>query len=150
MSQAHSGAFLSALFRLVTLNARRVLVASSAIVVWCAFLWAVSPSYAQEKDHTENTPNTALRSYARVDPSTLGMSLQIPLGNYPGRAGHDLPVVLSYSSKVWGVNYEDTRYNESTGARLYDLLDSAFGQHSVAGWVSTFGIPRLKWPGNEK
>ncbi len=131
------------------LNSRRMSVGTLMVVVWCALFFATN-LYAQERDHTENTPDTALRSTARVDPSTLGMSIRIPLGGYPGRAGNSLPVVLTHASKVWGVNYEDTRYNESTGARLYDLLDSAFGQHSVAGWVSNFSIPRIKWPQFEK
>src|SRR6266404_5677813 len=45
------------------------------------------------------------RSELRVDPSTLGLNIQIPLGNFPGRGGNDLSVVLYYSSKVHRINF---------------------------------------------
>lgn len=40
---------------------------------------------AQEKQYSENKTDQALKSDARIDPSTLGMSLEIPLGSAPGR-----------------------------------------------------------------
>jgi hypothetical protein len=67
----------------------------------CA-LWLVAyggaTAVAQNIQHTENTADLSLKSDLRVDPSTLGMSISIPLAFYPGRAGHGLPVAISYSS----------------------------------------------------
>ena len=61
-----------------------------AASLWCATL--LPAALAQEStpniQHTENKADLALRSGARVDPSTRGMSLSIPLASYPGRAGH--------------------------------------------------------------
>src|SRR5205085_6189971 len=59
---------------------------------------------AQNVKYTEGTADASLRGSAQVDPSTLGMTLQIPLGGYAGRAGLNTPVTLSYSSKLWRVN----------------------------------------------
>src|ERR1041384_3655345 len=62
-------------------------------------LVAITVCQAQNIQHTENKPDLGLRSDVRVDPSTLNMSFSIPLASYPGRAGHGLPVALTYSSK---------------------------------------------------
>src|SRR5215813_6443536 len=57
---------------------------------------------AQDVQHTQNTADQSLRSDLQVDPSTLGMSIGIPLRDYPGR-GVNLPITLRYSSKVWRI-----------------------------------------------
>ena len=46
---------------------------------------------AQSVQNTQNSADSALRSGMRVDPSTLGLSFQLSLGSYPGRAGTSLP-----------------------------------------------------------
>lgn len=51
-----------------------------------------------------NTADQTLHSTGRVNPSTLAMEMQIPLGSYPGR-GLSLPINLSYSSKLWRMKY---------------------------------------------
>ena len=52
-----------------------------------------SAARAQNVQYTNNKADQALRSDMRIDPSTLGMSLQIPLGAYPGR-GISLPLCV--------------------------------------------------------
>jgi hypothetical protein len=64
------------------------------------FLGFSSGSSAQNIQKPNATSDFTKRSDLRVDPSTLGLNIQIPLGNYPGRGGNDLSVVLYYSSKV--------------------------------------------------
>lgn len=84
-----------------------------------------------------------MRSTLTVNPSTRGVEFQIPLGNYRGRAGLDVPVVLSYSSKVWGVEFQG--YN--TGAppphqpTPFTIVTANYAKHSVAGWTTTVGSP---------
>jgi hypothetical protein len=52
--------------------------------------------------YTSGKADQSLRSDMRIDPSTLGMSVQIPISAYPGR-GVNLPVTLNYSSKYGGL-----------------------------------------------
>src|SRR4029077_6131699 len=39
---------------------------------------------AQSIQYTQNKPDQALRSAMRVDPSTLGLSIEVPISGYPG------------------------------------------------------------------
>jgi RHS repeat-associated protein len=102
---------------------------------------------AQNVQFTQNNADSALRSNVRVDPSTLGMNIQIPLRAYPGRAGTNLPITLHYSSKVWRIKYL-TSFNMYTG---YDTTTEAkYAEHSVAGWTSSLGVPVIEWTGGEQ
>ncbi|HZH30464.1 MAG TPA: RHS repeat-associated core domain-containing protein [Pyrinomonadaceae bacterium] len=99
---------------------------------------------AQDKQYTENKPDQALRSDARVDPSTLGMSLSVSFGGAPGRAGVSLPISLRYSSKQWRIKYAMSwqsyiNYNTWTRAK--------FSENSVAGWTSSLEPPRIEFTG---
>lgn len=88
-----------------------------------------------------------MRSDVRVDASTLGMNIQIPLRSYPGRAGMNLPITLYYSSKVWRIKYL-TSFNMYSG---YDSATEArYGEYSVAGWNSSLGVPVIEWTGGEQ
>lgn len=60
------------------------------------------PLSALSQGHTENKADQALRGSGRVNSSTLGMEISIPLASFPGR-GINVPISLSYSSKVWGL-----------------------------------------------
>ena len=44
------------------------------------------------------------RSNPRVNPSTLGIEMSIPLAAYPGR-GPGTSISLSYSSKLWRMEH---------------------------------------------
>src|SRR5215510_6415462 len=66
------------------------------------FLAAVS--LAQTINYTQGNIDQSLRSDLNVDPSTLGMSFSLTLGNYAGR-GPSLPVTINYGSKLWRIHY---------------------------------------------
>src|SRR2546425_5318207 len=74
---------------------------------WLLFAWAVilNPFSALAQtpppniQYTNKAADLGLRANARVNPATLGLELEINLGNYLGRAGLSVPVTLNYSSK---------------------------------------------------
>src|SRR2546425_981390 len=112
------------------------------------FLFVLSLScmaaFGQDKQYTQNKPDLAMRSEARIDPSTLAMSLEIPLASAPGRAGTGLPIALRYSSKAWRINYSQSwwgyiSYNTWTRAK--------FSENSTAGWTSSLEPPRIEFTG---
>jgi RHS repeat-associated protein len=115
------------------------------VAAWCVLLFQTSAP-AQNVQHTENKPDQALRSEARVDPSTRGMNLSLPLHAYPGRAGLNLPVGLTYSSKLWRIEF--FRHDYSTnGQRTFSILNAEYAEHSVAGWTSSLDAPRVEFTG---
>jgi hypothetical protein len=117
-----------------------------ALMAFACFL-ALSPSslFAQNVQHTENKPDLGLRSDSRVDPSTLGMSFSIPLASYPGRAGHGLPVAITYNSKVLRLAFDDVDSVPISGAITWTRVE--FAEHSTAGWTSTLTPPRVEFTG---
>ncbi|HZM98023.1 MAG TPA: hypothetical protein VFB70_01460, partial [Pyrinomonadaceae bacterium] len=112
-------------------------------VAWIAL--GSSPVFAQNIQHTENKPDLALRSDVRVDPSTLGMSFSIPLASYPGRAGHGLPVAITYNSKVHRLDFQGVDSTPVTGAKTWTGVE--FAEHSTAGWTSTLTPPHVEFTG---
>jgi hypothetical protein len=110
----------------------------------CSIIVGPSSSFAQNVVHTENQPDLALRSDTRVDPSTQAMSLSIPLASYPGRAGHDLPVVLNYSSKVLRLDFRGV---DSPPSGPITWTGVEFAEYSAAGWTSTLNAPLVEFTG---
>lgn len=102
------------------------------------------PATAQSISYTENNLDQSLRSNLNVDPSTLGMSFSVPLGNYPGR-GASMPVTLTYSSKVWRVKhlFSWTQFNGSDQSDV----SPKFGEYSVSGWTTNLDVPWLEYTG---
>ena len=105
---------------------------------------------AQNVQYNNKAMDLGLRGSRKVNPSTRGMELQIPLGYYRGR-GIDIPITLSYSSKLWGVEFQG--YN--TGAppphqpSPFTIVTADYAKHSVRGWSSTVGMPAIDLtPGN--
>jgi hypothetical protein len=84
---------------------------ASALLIVCAALLFNSRAFAQSVQYTQNKPDQSLRSDMRVDPSTLGLNIQVPLGGLPGRGGASLPINLSYSSKQWRIDYYQSWVN---------------------------------------
>src|SRR5690349_7599804 len=119
------------------------------LLLLMTFAWSIAlgPSslFAQNIQHTDNKPDLALRSDTRVDPSTLGMSFSIPLASYPGRAGHGLPVAVTYSSKSIRLDFTGVDYTPVTGAKTWTGVK--FGEHSTAGWTSTLTPPSVEFTG---
>src|SRR5438046_7513547 len=68
------------------------MLAISAIVAGLSFS---HPIAAQNVQRNNEAVDLGLRSSLTVNPATRAVELQIPLGNYPGRAGHDVPVTIS-------------------------------------------------------
>lgn len=95
---------------------------------------ASSESQAQSIQYTQNKPDQALRSAMRVDPSTLGLSIDVPIGSYQGRGGTSLPVNLSYSSKQWRIAYEESWL--SNGGLLRTESIPMFSEWAKAGWTA--------------
>ncbi len=102
---------------------------------------------AQDKRYTENSPDLSLRSEARVDPSTLGMSIEIPLGGAPGRAGMNVSSTLRYGSKQWRMKY-------GGGWRSYTMYHTRawpkYSENAVAGWTSTLNVPWIEYTGRDQ
>lgn len=111
-----------------------------------AFLLATS-AFAQDKRYTDNKADQALRSEARVDPSTLGMSLEIPLEGAPGRAGTNLSSGLRYSSKQWRINYS-MGWQGQLGYKVWTR--PKFSDNSMAGWTSSLDVPRIEYTGQNQ
>ncbi len=95
---------------------------------------------AQNIQDTKNKPDQTLRADARVDPATHGLSLQIPLGTYPGRAGLNLPLAITYSSKLWRLEYDG---NGDQHNAPHTRVRAVFAEETVAGWTSSFKAPTI-------
>lgn len=130
-------------------------------IVLTAFCWissgllSVTTCQAQQNlQYTSNNRDLGMRIDARVDPATLGMSLVIPLANYPGRAGNSFPVAVYYNSKVWRLNYDDyvngnmvncvNNPEIEVGTECYTTVTPVYAEHSVAGWTFSSGFPTIE------
>jgi len=67
--------------------------------------------------YTSKAVDLGLRGHLTVNPSTRAVEIQIPFGSYPGRAGLNVPIVISYSSKVHRFKYEGFNPGHSTSER---------------------------------
>lgn len=106
---------------------------------WC--LCAGSPqASAQNVQYTSNLVDKTKRSSLRVDPTTLGLSVEIPIAEYPGRAGVGLPVTFNYSSKLWRMKFIG---GGDENAPNTTRVAPAWGEHTAAGWTNTLGLPKL-------
>ncbi|HQU81826.1 MAG TPA: RHS repeat-associated core domain-containing protein [Pyrinomonadaceae bacterium] len=96
----------------------------------------------------ENGADRTLRGSGRVNPSTLGMEIEIPLGNYPGR-GINVPVNLSYSSKLWRMevnNYEPQGNNPSL---CRAVNHPKYAEKSASGWTTSLATPYIEYIGED-
>lgn len=99
---------------------------------------------SQNIRNTDHSPDSALKSNARVNPSTLAMELSIPLGGYPGRAGSGLPISLNYSSKVWEMKNINVPWQTLLGFTINDVRPE-FANRTAAGWSSSLATPRIDY-----
>lgn len=118
------------------------LFAFAAVVIFLAPVL----SQAQTIQYTQGKPDQALRSPMRVDPATLGLSIEVPIAAYPGRAS--LPINLIYSSKQWRFNYYDTFFSGTGSPRT--ISHPMFSEWAKAGWTSSADIPVIEWTGHEQ
>jgi RHS repeat-associated protein len=102
--------------------------------------------FGQSPQHTENKVDQTLQSSGRVNPSTLGMEIDIPLGSYGGR-GINVPVSLKYSSKLWRMEfmYLETAGIIDGGCRA--VHTAKYSENSASGWTSSLAVPYIEYLG---
>ena len=98
----------------------------------------------QPAKHTENSADQALQSSGRVNPSTLGMEIDIPLGNYPGR-GINVPISLSYSSKVWRMEFTGLTPGGSVTQTCRSLNEPRYAENTASGWTTSLSVPYIEY-----
>lgn len=108
-------------------------------LAWCLLYLAPSPAAAQDVKNPQSAVDDRARSQAHVDPATLAMQLQIPLGAYSGRDGMSLPITLQYSSKLWRIKHHATL---QCSGEPHSEYQAEFAKSSAAGWTSS-----LDWSG---
>ena len=91
-----------------------------------------------------------LRGSGRVNPSTLGMEIDIPLGGYSGR-GISIPINLSYSSKLWRMKYggihPEPGGSEPSGCEAN--YEAYFSEEAAGGWTTSMAVPYIEYTGHE-
>ncbi len=102
----------------------------------------------QPAKHTENSADQALQSSGRVNPSTLGMEIDIPLGNYPGR-GINVPISLSYSSKVWRMEFTGLTPGGSVTQTCRSLNEPRYAENTASGWTTSLSVPYIEYVGKD-
>lgn len=122
------------------------LLKSAYCIVVCLTVMT-DAALGQSIKHTENTVDSSMRGSLQVDPSTLGMTLEIPLGEYPGRNGLSVPIALSYGSKLWRM---ETVEGFPGTAAYHTQSEARFAEHSVSGWTSSLDIPEIEYLGAEQ
>ena len=119
----------------------------ASLVGFLFLLVAVTfPGFAQSTNYTRNTADSNLRGSLQVDPSTLGLSFNLPMGGYGGR-GATLPIALTYSSKVWRM-----QHTQGFPGQFYyvNQITSKFAEKSVSGWTSSTSVPYIEYTGQEQ
>lgn len=105
-------------------------------------------SRAQSIQYTHNKPDQAMRSAMRVDPATLGLSIEVPIAGYPGRGGTSVPINLSYSSKQWRIDFYDSWLAGEGSPRTESR--PKFSEWAKGGWTSSADIPAIDWIGHSQ
>ena len=109
--------------------------------VLAVFLGATA--VAQTSNLSQNKIDQTKVSSAKVDPVTLALNLEIPLGSYPGRAGASIPLSISYSSKLWTT--QNIPGNDFT--HMPDQTLAVFANNSMQGWTSSLKVPFVVFTG---
>lgn len=92
----------------------------------------------QDVQFTRNN-NSTVNVASDIDPSSLGLAINIQLANYPGRSGTDMPINLKYSSKVWNILYDSSEELPSEPGRIYTSARANYEN----GWSSNLESPRF-------
>lgn len=120
----------------------------TAKIVGCliALVLAVTAFGQEPIQKSNNTADQTLRSSGRVNPSTLGMEFDLPLGSYPGR-GISLPLGLSYSSKQWRL--EEYRTIPQANGSNHSWTNPLYSTDAAAGWTSSLSQPYIEYTGEK-
>jgi RHS repeat-associated protein len=119
------------------------------IIITALFILGISTLVFGQAQHTENKADQTLRGSGRVNPSTLGMEFEVPLGNYAGR-GINVPIGLSYSSKVWRLDSIGNFLIPSTApstSRCVNVNEARFAENSASGWTTTMQEAYIEYTG---
>jgi hypothetical protein len=117
------------------------------IIITALVILGISTLVFGQAQHTDNKADQTLRGSGRVNPSTLGMEFEVPLGNYSGR-GISVPIGLSYSSKVWRMDFRETAPKVGNGNQgCVSVWDAKFGENSASGWNSTMQEAYIEYTG---
>jgi RHS repeat-associated protein len=100
------------------------------------------------QQHTENSKDQTLRGSGRVNPSTLGMEFDLPLGSYPGR-GINVPISLSYSSKVWRTDYSHSVPGGVISGGCRAINTAKYAENSASGWTTSLAVPYIEYVGKD-
>ena len=98
--------------------------------------WLSSLS-AQDIKNAGDAIDYRMRTDAHVDPASLAMQLQIPLGKYAGRDGNDLPITLYYSSKLWRIQFQVSETIGGPGGDIDSTYLAKYAESSASGWTSS-------------
>lgn len=120
-------------------------VLSCILFIFVASL-ASSEALAQNVQYTSLALDLAARNTRRINPATRAVEFHIPLGHYQGRAGLAIPVTLSYSSKLWQVEFQG--FNPGAppphgGIQPFTIVTAEYADRTVAGWTSSVGFPTI-------
>ncbi|HMM78707.1 MAG TPA: RHS repeat-associated core domain-containing protein [Pyrinomonadaceae bacterium] len=91
-----------------------------------------------------NTSDQALRGSGRVNPSTLGMEFDLPLGSYAGR-GINVPISISYSSKQWRMESAGSIDGGIVTGGCRTLYHPRFSERSASGWTTSLATPYIEY-----
>ena len=135
--------------RCITLAIAALCVAWITIVHPASALGQNPPPNVQ---YTNKAVDLGLRGNLTVNPATAALEITIPLGSYPGR-GFNVPIVMSYSSKVHRIKYEgfNPGHYSSSGVPIgdgYTMVSDRFAEFSSAGWTSSVGFPTRDFSAN--
>lgn len=100
------------------------------------------------QEHTENKADQILRGSGRVNPSTLGMEIDIPLGSYPGR-GINVPISLSYSSKLWRTDFTGNWPGGVISGGCISVNSVKYSENSASGWTTSLATPYIEYVGKD-
>src|SRR6266478_144139 len=140
--------------RIVWPLARRWLVSVCLVMLPAFYPLAVrAQNPPPNVQYTNKAVDLGLRGNLTVNPSTQALEIEIPLGGYAGRAGFNVPIAISYSSKVHRIKYEayNPGHYTSSGQPIgdgYTLVSDRFAEYSSAGWTTTVGFPVLDLSAN--
>jgi RHS repeat-associated protein len=80
--------------------------------------------------------------------SGLENNLQVPLRSYPGRGAANLPVTLTYTSRVWRIA-PITTINNNLWFNYQTITEAIYAENSTAGWKTSLDLPIIEWPRND-
>lgn len=100
-----------------------------------------------QNSDNKNGADTALRGSGRINPSTLAMEIDIPLGEYPGR-GLNVPISLNYSSKVWRMeHFANLPVSGGNYSSCHANYDAHWSEESASGWTTSLAAPYIEYTG---